>query len=57
MKGFRVTSSGMPYSQIQILTGKPFISMFLNVQVTDILNGFKQDSSTEFSQQIPFYSK
>ena len=56
-KGLCVTSSGMPYSQIQILTGKPFISMFLNAQVTDILNGFKQDSSTEFSQQIRFYSK
>ena len=57
MKGLCVTSSGMPYSQIQILTGKPFISMFLNVEETDILNGFKQDSSTEFSQQIRFYSK
>ena len=31
--------------------------MFLNVQVTDILNGLKQDSPTEFSQQIRFYSK
>ena len=57
MKGLRVTSSGMPYSQIQILTGKLFISMFLHAQVTDILNGFKQDSSTEFCQQIRFYSK
>ena len=46
MKGLRVISSGMPYSQIQILTGKPFITMFLNVQVTDILNGFQQNLST-----------
>ena len=57
MKGLRVISSGMPYSQIQIVTGKPFITMFLNVQVTDILNGFQQDLSTEFSQLIRFYSK
>ena len=57
MKGLRDTLSGMPYSQIQILTGRPFIAMLLNVQMTDIPNGFKQDSSTEFSQQICFYSK
>ena len=57
MKGLRVTSSGTSYSQIELLNGKPFIVMFLTVQVTDILNGFKHDLSTEFSKLFRFYSK
>ena len=28
MKGLRVTSSGMPYSHIQISTGKPFTATY-----------------------------